>query len=104
MLLHGGVVNAQELVGGGHHVDAIRLTLGTFPVHELVRRGINTRKSHQCLLEWKRRTSPISAMSWEPRAGPTPNIPITTEYSGNDAARYRISFRSAAKAAEAVWS
>ena len=38
MLLHGGVVDAQELVGGGHHVDAVRLTLGTFLIHELVHR------------------------------------------------------------------
>ena len=38
ILLHGGVVDAQELVGRGHHVDTIRLALGTFPVHELVHR------------------------------------------------------------------
>jgi len=36
MLLHSGIVNAQEFVGRGHHVDAIGLTLGAFPVHELV--------------------------------------------------------------------
>ena len=40
ILLHGGVVNAQELVGGGHHVDAVGLALGTFPVHELIHRLI----------------------------------------------------------------
>ena len=38
ILLHGGVVDAQELVGRGHYVDTIRLALGTFPVHELVHR------------------------------------------------------------------
>ena len=38
------------------------------------------------------------AMSWGPRAGPTPNIPITTGYSGIDAARDCISFLSAARA------
>lgn len=43
MLLHGGVVDAQELVGGGHHVDAIGLTLGAFLVHELVHRLIGRR-------------------------------------------------------------
>ena len=36
ILLHGGIVDAQELVGGGHHVDAIRLAFGALPVHELV--------------------------------------------------------------------
>lgn len=35
-------------------------------------------KATSAFLEWKRRTSPISAISWGPRAGPTPNIPITT--------------------------
>ena len=40
ILLHGGVVDAQELVGRGHYVDTIRLALGTFPVHELVDRFI----------------------------------------------------------------
>ena len=38
MLLHGGAVNAQELVGGGHYVGAIRFVLGAFLVHELVAR------------------------------------------------------------------
>ena len=36
VLLHGGVVDAQELVGGGHHVDAVRFALGALSVHELV--------------------------------------------------------------------
>ena len=43
MPLHGGVVDAQELVGGGHHVDAVRLALGAFPIHELVHRLIGGR-------------------------------------------------------------
>ena len=43
-------------------------------------------------------------MSWGPRAGPTPNIPITTGYSGSDAAMDCISFLSAASAAEAARS
>ena len=47
---------------------------------------------------------PISAMSCGPRAGPTPNIPITTGYSGSDAARDCISFLRAAKSAEAARS
>ena len=40
VLLHGSIVNAQELVGGGHHVDTVGLALGAFPVHELVHRLI----------------------------------------------------------------
>lgn len=43
VLLHGSIVNAQELVGGGHHVDAIRFALSTFPVHELVHQLISGR-------------------------------------------------------------
>ena len=30
VLLHSGVVDAQELVGGGHHVDAVGLALSAF--------------------------------------------------------------------------
>ena len=41
VLLHGGIVDAQEFVGGGHHVDAIGLALGAFPVHELIHRLIS---------------------------------------------------------------
>ena len=33
---HSGVVDPQELVCRSHHVDAVGLALGTFPVHELV--------------------------------------------------------------------
>ena len=36
MCLHRGIVDTQELIGGGHHVDAVRLALGTFLAHELV--------------------------------------------------------------------
>ncbi len=43
MLLHGGVVDAQELVGRGYHVDAIGLALSALPVHELVHRLIGRR-------------------------------------------------------------
>ena len=38
--LHGGVVDPQKLIGGSHHVDAVGLALGAFPVHELVDRFI----------------------------------------------------------------
>ena len=41
-------------------------------------------KATSAFLEWKRRTSPISAMSCGPSAGPTPNILITTGYSGSE--------------------
>ena len=40
ILLHCSVVDAQELVGGCHHVDAVGLALGAFPVHELIYRFI----------------------------------------------------------------
>lgn len=43
ILLHSGVVDAQKLIGRGHHVDTVRFTLGTFLVHELVHRLINGR-------------------------------------------------------------
>lgn len=36
MPLHISVVDAQELVGGGHHIDTVGFALGTFLVHELV--------------------------------------------------------------------
>lgn len=32
---HSGVVDPQEFVGGGHHVDAVGLAFGAFLVHEL---------------------------------------------------------------------
>ena len=38
---HRSIVNAQELVGGGHHVDTVGLALRTFLVHELVDRLIH---------------------------------------------------------------
>ena len=37
---YSGVVDPQKLVGRGHHVDAVGLTLGAFLVHELVDRFI----------------------------------------------------------------
>lgn len=40
-------------------------------------------KATKDCLQSKGQTSPISAMSWGPRTGPTPNIPITTGYSGS---------------------
>ncbi len=36
VLLHSGIVDTQEFVGGSHHVDTIWLAFGTFLVHELV--------------------------------------------------------------------
>ena len=38
---HRGVVDAQELVGGCHHVDTVWLALRAFLVHELVDRLIH---------------------------------------------------------------
>lgn len=48
ILLHRGVINAQEFVGGSHYVDAIGFALGAFLVHELVHRfiGRRTLKNH----------------------------------------------------------
>ncbi len=40
ILLHPAVVNTQEFVGPGGHVDQVGLALGTFLVHELVHRVI----------------------------------------------------------------
>lgn len=40
ILLRGGVVDAQELVGRGHHVDAVGPALSTFLIHKLVHRII----------------------------------------------------------------
>lgn len=40
-LIYSGVINAQELVCGGSHVDFIELTLGAFPVKELVHRFVS---------------------------------------------------------------
>ena len=37
---HRSVVDAQELIGGGHHVDTVWLAFGSFFVHELVDRLI----------------------------------------------------------------
>ena len=106
MLFHSGVVNAQEFVGGGHHVNTIGLSLSTFLIHKLVHRlmaeerwkiTLITRnnvlrraeeprlemlrlrtsiwpdwyggasmpaKATNAFWEWKRRTAPISAISW----------------------------------------
>ena len=38
--LHSGIVYSQELVSGGHHVDAVGLAFSTLLVHELVDRFI----------------------------------------------------------------
>ena len=48
VLLHSGVVDAQELVGGGHHVDAVGLALSAFLVHKLIHRliGRGTLEDH----------------------------------------------------------
>ena len=43
MGFHSRIVDPQKLVGGSHHVDAVGLTLGTLPVHELVDRFIQRR-------------------------------------------------------------
>ena len=61
-------------------------------------------KATKAFLEWNRRTSPISAISCGPRAGPIPNIPITTGYSGKEAAKECISCFNEANATEVVWS
>ena len=38
---HRSIVDAQELVGGGHHVDTVGLALRAFLIHELVDRLIH---------------------------------------------------------------
>lgn len=48
-------------------------------------------KATKARLLWKRETSPISAINWDPRTEPTPNILITTLYSGSELARRFIS-------------
>ena len=40
---HSSVIDVQELVGGGHHADAVWLARGAFPVHELADRFIQWR-------------------------------------------------------------
>ena len=40
-LLHAGVVDTQELILGGGHVNEVRLTLGAFLVQELVYRLVS---------------------------------------------------------------
>ena len=40
VFLYPAIVNAQEFIGASCHVDIIRLSLGTFPVHEQVHRVI----------------------------------------------------------------
>ena len=40
-LVNSGVINAQELVRGGSHVNFIELALGAFPVEELVHRFVS---------------------------------------------------------------
>ena len=40
VVFHGGVINAQELVGRSHHVNAVGLALGTLLIHELIDRFI----------------------------------------------------------------
>lgn len=49
-------------------------------------------KPTRAFLLKKHETSPISAMSWEPRTEPTPKNDITTSYSGKVEARAFISF------------
>lgn len=44
---------------------------------------MNTCIGDKCFFRVKQRTSQISAMSCGYRVSPTPNIPITTEYSGS---------------------
>ena len=61
-------------------------------------------KATKAFLEWNRRTSPISAISCGPSIGPMPNIPMTTGYSGKEAAKDCISCLSEANAAEVAWS
>ena len=36
ILLRDGIVDTQELIGGDHHVDTVKLALSAFSVHELV--------------------------------------------------------------------
>lgn len=43
VLFHGGIVDAQELVGGGHHVNAVGFALGAFLTHKLGHRIISRR-------------------------------------------------------------
>ena len=49
MSLNGCVVTAKELVGCGHHVNLVRLSLGPFLVHILVDRLVERRvlKNHR---------------------------------------------------------
>ena len=55
------------------------------------------------LLE-NRDTSPISAMSCEPRTEPTPNKLITVSYSGREPAKRSISFCKEARVSLRVFS
>ena len=41
ILLHGGIVNTEELVGGSHHVDSIGLSLGSLFIHKQVHRLVH---------------------------------------------------------------
>ena len=70
----------------------------------LVGRGVNTRKGNQRFFGMK--TAYIANFSQELRAEgwANTNIPITTGYSGREAARDCISCLRAANAEEVVWS
>ena len=47
-LFHAGVVDAQELVLSGGHIDKVRLALGAFFIEELVHRLIRGRPFQVC--------------------------------------------------------
>ena len=50
MGFHGGVINAEELICGGRHVDLIGLSLSAFLIHELIDglvwRGVLEKHAH----------------------------------------------------------
>lgn len=48
LLLHGGEINAQELVGGSHHVCTIGFRASTFLIHGLVYRLISRKILDGC--------------------------------------------------------
>lgn len=62
----------------------------------LVWQSVNTYKSHQRLFGAE--AAYVTNLCYELRADITPNVPITMEYSGSDAAKVCISFLSAANA------
>lgn len=70
----------------------------------LVRSSVNTVKSNQSLLGVGPTHITNFSISCGPSTGPTPNIPMTTGYSGKEAAKDCISGLSEASAAEVAWS